>query len=136
MSTLAAETLSWSSDYELGHSIVDAQHRRLFQLYSAVSNAFNRGTGYEVVGPALGRLVSYTQRHFHDEEELMAELGYSGLAEHRKQHEELVRQVGALAADLEQGEPVMIYEVLSFLADWLTNHILDEDMKIKACIHD
>ncbi len=134
MSSDSANALQWSSEYELGHSIVDAQHKRLFQLYGAVCKAFNKGNGYEVVGPALERLASYTVRHFHDEEEVMREAGFSGLAEHRALHKELVQQVEELLADLKAGQPVMLYEVLAFLSGWLTNHILNEDMKLKELL--
>lgn len=126
--------LIWSSKYELGHSKIDTQHQQLFKLYSRVTEAFQQGKGNEYIHAAVDDLITYTRFHFKDEESLMARLGYPDLATHREEHNQLLMQVETFAEELKEGKPVLIYEVLGFVRDWIQSHILEEDVKLRQSL--
>lgn len=132
MSQAKGEQLEWSSKFTLGHPTIDAQHQRLFELYGLVCDAFNEGTGPQIIQKTVEDLVSYTRQHFQDEEQLMAKAGYEGLSEHRDMHQKLLSEVDFFVGELEADKPVLIYEVLGFLREWLIDHILNEDMNIRV----
>jgi hemerythrin len=124
--------LVWSERLQIGHPIIDRQHKQLFDLYNQLVNAFYEGTGQQQIYQVVTDLVTYTQHHFRDEERLMAKGGYPELKGHRQQHQELIQQVSSFVADIDESAPVLTYEVLSFVKCWLLEHILEQDMKIKA----
>jgi hemerythrin len=90
------------------------------------------GTAKEKMGATLGALASYTVEHFEAEERMMVDIAYPGLPEHRRKHEELVRQVGRLVADHEAGRLTLPLTLARFLVDWLRHHIEEEDMRMIA----
>ena len=53
---------------------------------------------------------------------------YSGLAGHRESHRLLVGQLEKIRQDLSSGRLGVSLELMSFLKDWLANHILSADM--------
>ncbi|WP_210397301.1 bacteriohemerythrin [Motiliproteus sediminis] len=123
--------LTWSQEYEIGHPVIDQQHAKLFELYNMIAEAFSAGLGHEVVAPALRELVAYTRYHFAEEEALMERLGCRHIITHRREHRRLITEVSALAADFADGQPVLLYELLSLVKNWLSDHILSEDMKLR-----
>jgi hemerythrin len=120
----------WKDDYCTGHVLVDAQHRELFELLNAFSEAIVARRGREMVGPALARLVEYASEHFAAEERLMRTSCYPGLASHVHIHEEFRAQVQKLARDYDRGEVVLALTLSQFMLDWLALHIKGEDQRL------
>lgn len=126
--------LKWSQLYEIGHERIDQQHAKLFELFNMIAEAYHSGLAHKSVEPALEELLAYTHYHFNEEERLMERLGYTGFYHHRESHQQLFLEVQSLAADFKEGEPVMLFELLSLLKNWLINHILHEDMKLQPLL--
>lgn len=82
-----------------------------------------------MTSPLLRKLVDFTHTHFTDEEAMMAAANYPGLAEHKIKHRELMKQVEQYAARHERGEITVNLQLMNFLRDWFTTHILKEDMQ-------
>jgi len=80
----------------------------------------------------LNRLVKYTVIHFNHEEEYMKLYDYPDYDSHRKEHLELTTQVQDFSKRLAEGKSSFSLELMTFLKDWLTNHILGTDMKYKS----
>lgn len=122
----------WKDDYCTGHVLVDDQHRELFALVNALSEAIVARRGREMVGPALDRLVAYASEHFAAEERLMRTSCYPGLAAHARIHEEFRAQVVRLSRDYARGEIVLPLTLSQFVLDWLGIHIKGEDQRLVA----
>ena len=71
--------------------------------------------------------MQYTRTHFTDEERMMAAAKYPRLADHRLKHRELIKQVEEYAARHNRGEISVNLQLMTFLRDWLTNHIQKVD---------
>jgi len=119
--------LNWTDQYSVGVKEIDVQHRRLVDTLNELHEGMMKGQASTVTGPLLMRLVDYTGKHFADEEKLMANTKYPKLAIHRGHHVELTKQVLEYVGRYDRGEVALNVQLLNFLRDWLTTHILKED---------
>lgn len=121
----------WNRRYETGIHAIDTQHQAMFAALNDLAESFTSGTSHEMVIHSLVFLARYTQEHFRDEEQFMRELGYPGLATHMEEHASLTEELKRLQDKLSAGKTITM-DVTIFLADWLTHHINDVDMRYVA----
>ena len=88
----------------------------------------------EEVAEVLKHLISYTQYHFDEEENVMYEAGFPLLKEHMKIHRDLINRIGAYLVKMRSGQKVSVFQLIGFLREWLMNHILVDDMKYKTYV--
>jgi hemerythrin len=119
--------IPWSPALSVGVRLFDDQHQLLVGMVNDMHAAMAGGKGNLVVGPILDGLIEYTQTHFADEERLLAQHAYPGLAVQRAEHRKLVEQVLALQQKFKSGKSMLSVEVMNFLKSWLLNHIQVED---------
>lgn len=120
----------WSDKLSVGVRSIDDQHKKLVTLLNQLHDGMMAGKGKDVVGGVLKGLIDYTANHFRYEEDLFARTGYAESAAHKKEHDDLVRKVVEIQKKYEQSGPAALtIQVMSFLKDWLTAHILGSDMK-------
>ncbi len=125
----------WSSKFEIGIPVIDAQHKKLVtlcnNLYKIITSMPASGPGSEEWQNsffyALHECVDYTQTHFHDEEVLMTAANYEGFAQHKARHTEFVKKVLETAKSMEQPERSTALQFVRFLYDWILSHIAFED---------
>lgn len=122
----------WSEAFSVGIPEIDSDHRILFDLAGQIVEAANGEEAAVVTGGVLLALSDYADYHFEREERVMRAVGYPGEADHTIGHEKLRATVNQMAARY-QADPnaVAASELAAFLLNWLTNHILDEDMQYR-----
>ena len=78
----------------------------------------------------LDFLAGYVQTHFEHEEQLMQKHGCRAKDANQRAHKQFLQDFSKLKSEFEsKGESLAVLIVLKQLvADWLTNHILREDM--------
>jgi len=74
-------------------------------------------------------LVDYAEHHFVFEEALISRLNKPKLAEHKAVHQEFRDQIDEILRQQSEEEYVIEDMLMKFLQDWLTKHILIEDME-------
>jgi hemerythrin-like metal-binding protein len=119
----------WSTKYSVKVSLLDDQHRVLFELINELHGAMLDGNGRQVAPSILKRLLDYTRTHFFDEEALMVRTNYHEFSDHRAAHEKLIEELRRLCGDFERGEKYLSTKLLGFLRHWLRSHILDMDKR-------
>ena len=62
----------------------------------------------------------------------MLKYDYSGLAEHKAEHQELIESATELHQKFQRGGKPISSEDIEFLEHWLTGHILGADMELGA----
>ena len=124
--------IQWSPAFEIGVPRIDAEHRHLAGIVNAFYDVFRADGGRSRIFAVLNLLCQYAETHFRDEEELMGQGRYPGLARHRLEHDRLLREVFALNERYAAGEAEITEEVMGFLKHWLLSHILQEDKKLEA----
>ena len=119
--------LAWSNMFSVGVKDIDDQHKKLVELANSLNDAMKAGKGKEAMGEILSELVTYTVTHFTFEERLMEKHKYPLSPQHKQEHQDLVKTVGEFKAKFEHGDVTLTSEVMSFLRDWLTKHIMNSD---------
>lgn len=120
----------WRDAFCVGDQEVDKQHRKLFELLDQLYSAVCVGEGTEQVGRVLEELLGYTRYHFYAEETLMQEVGYPGYASHKQEHEQLMAEVQRQLEAFKRGDKILSIDLLEFMNDWLSQHILQSDLQI------
>jgi len=125
---------NWSPALETGNPIIDSQHKELIKAINNLLTACQQGQAADKAGPTLDFLISYTKRHFADEEALQKKSNYPDLQNHRKLHESLLKTVADLSTDLKKSgpTPVIVNKLVRNVGDWLVSHIQKEDTKVAA----
>ena len=126
--------MQWNSTFSIGVDKIDEQHQRLFQLATQLEEELAGRQAAETVGDALKLIVDYTSYHFKDEESLMAQINYPDLESHRALHKQLIDKVRAILLDIRLGRPLTVADLISFLYQWIVEHIEKEDKKIGVAI--
>lgn len=125
------EFIQWQESLSVGVDAFDSEHRQLIDQINKLSQSLRVGAGARTMGIILDSLVSYTAIHFAHEEEYMRLYDYPGYEEHRLEHEALTAQVAEFKERLASGKASFSIELLTFLSDWLTNHIMKTDRQYR-----
>ncbi|HOW04772.1 bacteriohemerythrin [Methanospirillum hungatei] len=121
--------LKWSESLSVHVTEIDEQHQKLIQLINTLHDAMLEKKGKEVLGKILDELAAYTVYHFSTEEKYMEQCGYPGLAFHKKEHDTFVGKVESLIQDYQANKLGITIELMTFLKDWVSNHIQITDKK-------
>jgi hemerythrin len=124
--------MTWDKSLEVGHAGIDSDHKKLVALVNQLADAMAAGQGKEVCGKVLAELASYTKTHFAMEERLMAAHGYPKAAEHKSEHDKLVKEVLDFKAKFDAGSVMLSVSLLNFLKQWLAHHIHESDTALVA----
>ena len=121
-------------EYLTGIESIDAEHRRLFELaeeiYQLTINEFIVDK-YDQLSDILDELKSYALTHLEHEEEYMKEHNYKGLFSQIVAHNEFREKIADITLERnDDNTEEMVKEVLTFVTDWLVNHIYYSDKKI------
>ncbi|MCP3689332.1 MAG: hemerythrin family protein [Gammaproteobacteria bacterium] len=125
--------ISWSPQLSVGIDSIDEQHKKLINMINALNDALNSGESKEVMVKIFDGLVVYCDKHFTFEEDLFNTHGFAGGSAHKNEHDKLRSQVVELKRKLDGGNFMIGLELMGFLKDWLTNHIMKSD---KAYVSD
>jgi hemerythrin len=121
--------VTWDSQLSVNISQFDEHHRQLIGYINQLHDAMTQGKGKDVAGKILDGLIAYTRFHFASEEALMQKYNYPRYLKHKALHEALTRQVIDFQGRYLTGQLGIGIPLSQFLKDWLTNHILGEDIK-------
>ncbi|MBR9981861.1 MAG: hemerythrin family protein [Desulfatitalea sp.] len=122
--------MQWKPIYSIGIDKIDNQHRRLIQMATQLEGAVAEQSFTSKMGNTLRFLVDYTSYHFKNEEELMEQIQYSELNEHKALHKQLMTDVRQILMDLRNGKTISGVDLVNFLKNWIVAHIEKEDQKI------
>ena len=118
---------AWNPKYSVGVELFDDQHKRLFSLLNQLHDGMHYGHREAILHTVLLELTTYIEEHFSAEEAAMAFHCYSGMAAHRDEHDKLRAQVQSFLKKWEAGELTLNVEIVNFVLQWLTVHIMKTD---------
>lgn len=124
----------WKDEYNIGVDIIDKEHKRLFKI---INKLFSFGEEDKKSQWACHEGIKYfkehAMKHFSEEENYMASIGYEGLNTHRHIHKGFRENtLPALERELEQSDfsGDAVDHFLGVCAGWLLGHTLTEDRAI------
>ncbi|MCP3922531.1 MAG: hemerythrin family protein [Desulfobacterales bacterium] len=126
------EQIVWSDNFSVGVKLFDDQHKRLIAMLNKMIKNPMATTKSETVSDVLSDMTNYAQQHFKSEEDLMIEHGYPHLEQQKKQHKEFREKVLKLCTATSYEVEAVPQVLLDYLKQWLTQHILHEDMEYKT----
>ena len=124
----------WQDGFNIGVEVIDQEHQRLFKI-------INRLLAYDdditksqwACQEGIKYFKAHAEKHFSEEEEYMASIGYEGLDTHRQIHR-IFREdtLPVLERELEETDysPDSVKHFLGVCAGWLIGHTLTEDQAI------
>src|SRR3989339_622150 len=119
--------IQWNSTLSVNITQIDNQHMKLVELVNTLHDRMKVGKGKAALSGILNELTNYTVYHFKTEEDIFRKYNYPQTDAHLKEHDALVQQVVKLKADFDNGKSVLTLDVMNFLKDWLTLHIMGDD---------
>jgi len=131
-----AALIHWTEAMTVNVSGMDNDHRVLIDLINQLASAEKIGNR-RIAESVLDELLNYTIDHFNREERFLQKSGYpsSDLVAHKLLHASFAETVQDIRWQYLHGfRPRINQEVLLFLRDWLSKHILVEDMKYATAI--
>jgi hemerythrin len=121
--------IEWSEKLSVNIPSIDGQHKVLIGLINQLHDAMKSGKSKEMIGTVLHQLIDYTKLHFAHEEECMAKTCFAYLKDHQCQHDALAVKVLQLEEAYRSGKAGITMDVLNFLQEWLSGHIMKMDKK-------
>jgi len=124
----------WQDSFSVGSKAMDDQHKKLIAILNRLHDAMKSGKAANEIGLIIDEMVEYTKLHFSAEEQLMNDKKYIGLASQKAEHAAFVKKAQEFQKEVNSGKSAVSLEVLNFLKEWLTHHILVIDMKYSGKI--
>jgi hemerythrin-like metal-binding protein len=141
MDVIDAGSLQWNDNLCVGVAEIDEQHRILVNTLNEAHAKLCDDSSPEQFEQITRDLLSYALYHFETEEEIMKRLGYAEektdeCHRHLQEHRNFSATVVNARENLKSGKPVDRRQLLSFLNDWLVNHILKTDKLLARFVHE
>lgn len=121
--------VEWSDDFSVKVSLMDDEHKVLFNLINDLNIAMLDGQSSQKIGKILDSLIDYTEYHFNHEEVMLRKISYPNISEQEKYHKIFVNKMKEFKKELESGEILLSIKIIDFLKDWLVSHIVNIDTK-------
>ena len=124
------KNLVWDDSLSVEVDEIDEDHRRLVDLFNLLNQSVEEGDDADYIEALLEELISCTIWHFRHEERLMLKYKYDGFAVHKAEHRDLIDSAKALQEKFLDENKELTNDAIEFLANWLTEHILGQDMRL------
>ncbi|KLU65558.1 MULTISPECIES: hemerythrin family protein [Desulfosporosinus] len=128
--------LEWKEEYSIGVEQIDEQHRHLFEIGNKIYDLLENYLyvdKYDRIVSIIQELKDYTKYHFQAEEDYMIELKYPRYFSQKVEHDDFIQKIeGVDLESLDRDQDKHIREILTFVFDWVLEHILKKDMLIGA----
>lgn len=120
--------------YKTHNSQIDIQHEKLFEIgeraYQLLIDKYNTDK-YDKIVDVIEELKSYTVYHFNAEEKYMMSINYKRLFTQKIDHAFFIKKLEEVNLnDIDENQDETIMGILTFLNDWLVNHIIEKDLLI------
>lgn len=123
----------------VGEQTIDADHKHLIDLINVFETAISGHIDHKKVARVLLGLVEYTGQHFAREEQVQLAIRYPFHDSHRRSHRDVLKQLSAIVHDYTlapegPGRDAMIRQLSGFLKEWLVDHIIQSDLRMKPYV--
>lgn len=122
----------WNSDYKVFEEMIDKEHKVLFDIALKALDYHNTDIKTHIK-LTIKELYDYMKTHFEHEELFMKKIEYPNYEEHKKIHQNIIKQINEFIKSL---STINIQEferkLIEYIDIWLIGHILYEDRKIIA----
>ena len=125
--------LAWDPSFDTGHERIDFEHRTFLSLFLRLDQEIDAGADDEKILRTVAEIQKYAEYHFLSEENIMADIGFPGIAAHRITHLRLLNDLYRYV-DKIRDKTARPQEVVIFMYDWFMRHTHEDDIKIARFI--
>ena len=120
-----------------GNTLIDSEHKQLFQAVNQLMDACSKGKGREQVMQTAQFLRQYVDKHFQNEEQLQMKHNYPGHPAHKQFHNGYKQKLNETMQNLiNEGPTLKTLGDLNQVVGVLVSHIRVEDKKLAQYIRD
>ncbi len=131
------EFFPWNENFNTGISIVDEQHQQLVRLLNQLATSLADLSDPIELNEIFAELAAYAELHFKTEDAVWEPCFRDDewFVKHQQTHDSFLPEVVKLKS-AEELKPIeeVLEDILKFLTDWLTHHILDSDKRMAMVI--
>ncbi|NQY95044.1 MAG: hemerythrin family protein, partial [Campylobacteraceae bacterium] len=102
-------------------------------LLNNINNAVQSNNDYSLK-QNLAALKEFAKYHFDFEENILKKYGYD-VEEHASKHEVVLQQLDEIEKNVIKNENYDRNELVKFLANWIENHIIQEDQQYSSYLN-
>ncbi len=138
--------IKWDSRLSVNNRTIDMEHKLLLSQLNALEVVLRNPHEKESLRFFIDQLHESAKDHFYHEEKLQIKYMYPFYEENKQGHQSLMIELDAIRdeiysfiekADSSQEEAdTMSKKINHVLRDWLVEHILKSDMKMKGFMND
>ena len=123
--------IKWNDKFSVNYEGIDEQHKELINIIEECAvMTRNHENDVNRYAEVIFKLDEYVEKHFGYEESLMKRYQYPEFLSHLAQHDELRSKLEEVNIfDIKNSE-AFFQEMLMYLVDWLSNHIMQTDKKL------
>jgi hemerythrin-like metal-binding protein len=129
-------TLQWDEDrMATGVASIDQQHQELIRLINDLDTSCRQGTAKEHLAEAINFLGDYVQRHFGEEESIMAKHHCPSAGHNKSAHLQFLAAFTKIKErmDRDGATTSLVLELKNLASSWLVNHICKVDTGLRKC---
>lgn len=122
--------INFGKDYEIGIKSVDKQHKDIIDTINYLYNI--RTHEKKEILEYFNTLIKQLKTHFESEENLMKEKKVVHFISHKLEHDRAYSKYADYYNSYKAGKEEFDPEILVSLKNWIENHMVRKDMKLKA----
>jgi hemerythrin len=128
------EKVTWDAKLSIGIEEIDRQHKQLIAMLNQLIELEGVSVDSETISDTLTKMTDYADYHFNSEEQFMLEHAYPEYETHKREHVEFMRKTAELSMGTMMYKKTVPAELLTYLKEWLVEHIMASDRQIKTYI--
>ncbi len=126
----------WRKGMSVGNDIIDHDHHFMINFINTIELVLQKPEEKEMLLAVIEQLREYASNHFRREESIQRRIQYPQSIHHKNEHTQLMKDIDSLIIEIESTKSAEEIAnrsegIIGVLRDWLINHVLKEDMKLK-----
>jgi len=129
--------LEWSDKlFATGYDDVDNDHRKIIDAMNDLIDGLQNDHPSASIMETMGFLEMYTIEHFRREEEVMESVHCSVHLQNKREHMDFERKLSNFRLQFENDgiNKQNLKEFLTFISEWISNHIQKTDITLRNTI--
>jgi len=127
--------IEWSKALSVDIKVIDDQHKKLLGYMNSLYEALNQKKEKDILMGLFDDLDDYTRTHFVLEEKYFEKFNYIDTKSHVLQHKEFIKKLEQMKKQIPK-DLMDSEDLLTFLLEWLMNHIKISDHNYIDCFHE
>ncbi len=120
-----SDIFEWMPEYSIGVDSIDQQHQELFRIFNKLSTAVSQNDSPKSAAAAMHEMSQYLDKHFTFEEPLLKK--HPDFDHHHLEHLKFIENTLDFQIRFADQDKTVHMDMLSFLYNWLKEHILEMD---------